>query len=329
MILVGTCGWSRLYEFLPPSKRRGRTNLEAYSDLFSVVEVNSSFYRFHKVETYCKWRRSVPEGFEFTVKCHRSITHDWALRPTDEGRDNMSRMFEAACACGARVLLLQTPASLEACPEALDMAAAFFERMSNASVRLAWETRGASWETEEAGSALREVLERFDVVHVTDPMKIDPVWFGDFAYFRLHGLPGYNLRYSYTNRQLEELQRRLKRFEGVERVYVFFNNYAMYRDAYRFQRLLDEGRLPPTPFGSSSVSWALRAFDDWPANKDDLLSRCSRWRCWVTPDRSVPLGEVLRHFEERVYKGLEDIEQESRYIWGRTGFPEGGEIEGT
>ncbi|RLI10757.1 hypothetical protein DRO42_00255 [Candidatus Bathyarchaeota archaeon] len=327
MILVGTCGWSRLYETVPPSKRRGRTTLQAYSDLFPTVEVNSSFYRFHRVDTYRKWRRSVPEDFEFTVKCHRSITHEHMLRPTERALENMARMFEAAEACGARVLLLQTPARLKACEESLKRAEAFFENVNGGAVQLGWETRGASWETAEARRGLREVLERFDVIHVTDPMKVEPVRVGEVAYFRLHGLPGYDLRYSYTNRQLEELRRRLDRFKDAGRVYVFFNNYAMYRDALRFQQLLCEGHPPPTPFGPNAVSWALRAFDGWPSSRDELLERCGRWRCWVAPDRSVPLGEVLRYFEERIYRGLEDVELEARRVWGRTGFPDGREVE--
>jgi len=159
-------------------------------------------------------------------------------------------------------------------------------------------------------------------------MKLDPLQVSEVVYFRLHGLPGYNLRYSYTNSQLEELQRRLKRFEDAERVYVFFNNYAMYRDALRFQQLLVEGHLPPTPFGSGSVSSALRAFDGWPAGRDELLERCGRWRCWVAPNRNIPIREVLKYFDERIYGSPEDAELEARRIWRQGGFPEESEVEG-
>ena len=174
MILIGTCGWSRLYEAVPPSRLKARTALKVYAELFPVVEINSSFYRFHRLETYRKWRQSVPESFEFTVKCHRSITHDLALRPKEEALENMAHMSEAVRACGARVLLLHTPAGLKATQESLKRAKAFFENIQRDEIQLAWETRGTSWETEEARKALREVLEQFDVIHVTDPMKLDP-----------------------------------------------------------------------------------------------------------------------------------------------------------
>ena len=134
MILIGSCGWSRLYEVVPPSRLEVRTALKVYSELFPVVEINSSFYRFHRLETYRKWRQSVPESFEFTVKCHRSITHDWALRPKEEALENMARMFEAVRTCGACVLLIQTPASLEASQESLKRVKAFFENVQRDSI---------------------------------------------------------------------------------------------------------------------------------------------------------------------------------------------------
>ncbi len=328
MILIGTCGWSRLYQALPPSRRRGRSVLQAYADLFPVAEVNSSFYRFHRVETYRRWREEVPESFEFTIKCHRSITHEERLRATETALGNMQKMAEAAEACGAEALVLQTPASLRAGEKTLREAERFFERAERGGTSLAWETRGESWEGEEARRALRELLERYGIVHVTDPFKIEPVALGEFTYFRLHGLPDYNLRYTYTNGQLLHLYKLLKGYERkTGRVYVLFNNYAMYRDAERLQALHREGELPPTPFGPRSVWWTLRVLEEWPSTKEQLLSRCGRWRCWVEPDRSVELGTILQRFRDRTYTRLEEVLEEAERIWEETGYPTSEEAE--
>jgi uncharacterized protein YecE (DUF72 family) len=328
LILVGTCGWSRLYEFLSPSQREGRSILDAYAQLFPVAEVNSSFYKFHRPSTYRGWRRSVPEEFEFTIKCHRSITHEELMRPTEKALEGMERMYEAAEACTAYILLLQTPASLRPSEEAFEGVESFFKAVSREGFQLAWETRGPSWEEPEARSRLEGLLERFEVVHVTDPLKLRLAWVGDAAYFRLHGLPGYNLKYSYTNAQMEELHRQLEALD-TERVYVFFNNYAMYRDAYRFRRLLTEGALPPSPFGPSSLSWALRGFDEWPASREALRERCGRWRCWVEPSKSIPLEHILRHIEDRVYHSVEALMEEVRELWSGLGYPSAREVEGS
>ena len=47
----------------------------------------------------------------------------------------------------------------------------------------------------------------------------------------------------------------------------------------------------------------------------------------MTPDKAVPLGEILQHFEERVYRDPWEIEQEAGRIWGRTGFPGEDQVE--
>ena len=326
LILVGTCGWSRLYEFLSPSEREGRSILEAYAELFPVAEVNSSFYKFHRPSTYRSWRRSVPEGFEFTIKCHRSITHEEMLKPTERALEAMDRMYEAAEACDARILLLQTPASLRPSEEAFRDVEAFFDAVSREGFQLVWETRGSAWEEPEARDRLRGLLDRFGVVHVTDPLKLMPASVSDVAYFRLHGLPGYNLRYSYRNAELLELHRRLEALD-VERVYVFFNNYAMYRDAYRFSVLLREGEPPPSPFGPDAVSWALRGFDDWPSSRDALMERCGRWRCWVEPSKAVPLERILRHLDEGTSGCVEELVEAVEGIWDKLGYPSAEEVE--
>ncbi|KYH37812.1 MAG: hypothetical protein AYL28_004940 [Candidatus Bathyarchaeota archaeon B23] len=326
MILVGTCGWSRLYEFLSPKEREGRPLLEAYAKLFPVAEVNSSFYRFHRPSTYRGWRHCVPEKFEFTIKCHRSITHEELLKPTERALEAMERMYEAAEACNAWLLLLQTPTSLRPSEEAFRGAEAFFEEVSREAFQLAWETRGSAWEEAGARRRLSSLLERFDLIHVTDPLKLMSASLGETAYFRLHGLTVYNLRYSYTNAQLLELRRRLEALEA-KRIYVFFNNYAMYRDAYRFLKLLREGEPPPSPFGPASLYWALRGFDDWPASRETLLERCGRWRCWVKPSKAVPLERILRHLSEGTYGGVEELVEEAVRLWGKLGYPSADEVE--
>ncbi|MFQ6076990.1 MAG: hypothetical protein ACE5Z5_12830 [Candidatus Bathyarchaeia archaeon] len=48
-IKIGTCGWARLYQAVPASERRGKSNLQAYAEHYPVVEVNSSFYKFGAV----------------------------------------------------------------------------------------------------------------------------------------------------------------------------------------------------------------------------------------------------------------------------------------
>ena len=113
-IKIGTCGWARLYQAVPPSERQGKSSLQAYAQRYPVVEINSSFYNRHRIGTYKKWRKETSPDFEFTLKCHKSISHEQRLKPTDEALKSLRSMVERGKACRARILLIQTPGNLRA-----------------------------------------------------------------------------------------------------------------------------------------------------------------------------------------------------------------------
>src|SRR5690606_38373542 len=79
IVRTGTAGWS-----IASAHRHlagpGASGLERYATLFDAVEINSSFYRPHRRETYVRWADSVPAHFRFSVKLPRTITHEYALR---------------------------------------------------------------------------------------------------------------------------------------------------------------------------------------------------------------------------------------------------------
>ncbi|MEM2876263.1 MAG: DUF72 domain-containing protein, partial [Candidatus Bathyarchaeia archaeon] len=251
LIKVGTCGWGRIYQYAPPSVREGRSSLQTYAGYFDVVEVDSSFYSYHKKSTYEGWRGSVPPNFEFTVKCHKDVTHRFMLKPTRECLSAFNSVLEGALACDAKAVLLQTPSSLKPSKEALSTAEEFFRSVDTEQIPVVWETRGEEWLKNESLQLFRDLLERYSVTHVTDILKAEPSYISRLAYFRLHGLPGYNLNYSYSNEDLKRILVKSRENEVNVKggdVYLFFNNYAMYSDGVRFKRLL-EGVELGSPFG--------------------------------------------------------------------------------
>src|SRR3984957_19162317 len=75
---VGTAGWSvpsRYAAEIPA----GGSHLERYARRFDAVEINSSFYRSHQRKTYERWAQSTPQGFRFSVKVPKAMTHDQRL----------------------------------------------------------------------------------------------------------------------------------------------------------------------------------------------------------------------------------------------------------
>jgi hypothetical protein len=55
------------------------TSLERYAARFNAAEINSTFYGMHKRETFERWAASVPDGFRFSVKLPKAITHERRL----------------------------------------------------------------------------------------------------------------------------------------------------------------------------------------------------------------------------------------------------------
>jgi uncharacterized protein YecE (DUF72 family) len=183
---VGTAGWT-----LPRDLRayfgEDGTQLERYARQFSCVEINSTFYRPHRVSTYERWARSVPDDFRFALKVPKDITH--VRRLTDIDAD-AARFLESSAALGAKrdVLLVQLPPSFAFDKDVI--AAAFACLRARYAGRMACEPRHASWFTGAADA----LLATFGVARVAaDPpaggAPFAPGGAADFHYWRLHGSP--------------------------------------------------------------------------------------------------------------------------------------------
>src|ERR1043165_5217351 len=109
-LYVGCAGWS-----LPAATRSmfgaGDSMLARYATRFNATEINSSFHRPHKRETYVRWAAIVPAEFRFSAKLPRTITHD--ARRRGAGRD-LDRFAGEVDGLGRKLalLLVQLPPSL-------------------------------------------------------------------------------------------------------------------------------------------------------------------------------------------------------------------------
>lgn len=66
---------------LYPPKSQPREFLNLYSQRFTTVEGNTTFYAIPSAETIKKWVEQTPPGFKFCPKLHRQITHQGLLTP--------------------------------------------------------------------------------------------------------------------------------------------------------------------------------------------------------------------------------------------------------
>ena len=111
-IHIGCSGWFYWHwrGIFYPDTQRTDTWFKHYTSTFNTVEFNAPFYSWPKLSTVKSWRRNAPEGFRYSVKVNRFITHEKRLVRT-------RMLVEEFCALrdnpGEETWLLSLPISPE------------------------------------------------------------------------------------------------------------------------------------------------------------------------------------------------------------------------
>jgi uncharacterized protein YecE (DUF72 family) len=185
-VYVARAGWS-LARTEQPWFPDGESHLARYAQRLPAVEINSSFYRPHRPSTYARWAAAVPQGFRFSVKAPRAITHERRLANVEGLLD---QFLGAVAVLGARLgcLLVQLPPSLTF--EARVVSSFFASLRARFGGAVVVEPRHASW----FSPAVDRLLVAFRVGRVAaDPACVEgarrPGGWPALAYYRLHGTP--------------------------------------------------------------------------------------------------------------------------------------------
>jgi uncharacterized protein YecE (DUF72 family) len=200
-------GWRGVFY---PEKLPQRRELEFASRKFNTVELNGSFYSLQRPTSFLRWHDETPEGFTFSVKGSRFITHMLRLRGCEGALANF--FAQGLLRFGEKLgpILWQFPPGFqfdrylleqffELLPrtqlQAADLARKHDERLNDRSwfdepqnlpIRHAIEIRHESFVTAE----FIQLLRRHDVgLVVADtvewPLLMDVT--ASFVYCRLHG----------------------------------------------------------------------------------------------------------------------------------------------
>lgn len=218
---LGTAGWSIASRYGQEFPGEG-SHLQRYARRMNCVEIDTSFYRPHRRETYERWAASVRDDFRFSVKLPKTITHERSLAGCEELLD---LFLTGVNGLGDKlaVLLVQLPPGLVFDPDAAEP---FFRLLRQASTaRIACEPRHSSW-SEAPVDAMLATLGIARVAAHPAPFEgaNSPGGVADFAYFRMHGAP--RIYYSdYAPEALQALKRRLDQRTGTE-VWCIFDNTA-------------------------------------------------------------------------------------------------------
>jgi uncharacterized protein YecE (DUF72 family) len=221
-IHVGTSGWSyRHWEgALYPPGLEPRARLGFYTRAFGTVEVNSTFYRWPRAATFARWRGVSPEGFVWTVKAPRSLTHAARLYAPERWLGEVCKGL-GRLETKLGVLLVQLPPGL-----ALDLARlGYFLSIVPRHLRVAVEFRHESWHREE----VFRLLERWGAAYcVTSGARLPCVLraTAPFVYARLHGPDREHLYAgSYPDEDMRWWAARVREWADAGRdVYAYFNN---------------------------------------------------------------------------------------------------------
>jgi uncharacterized protein YecE (DUF72 family) len=229
-LYIGTSGWhypdwiGKFY----PENITGYNELKFHAQRFNTVENNSSFYRIAKDTTYKTWDRQTPNGYKFSIKVNKAITHDAKLELTEDVMTKLSYVIESTQSLGDKLgaILIQLPASFRYDLPKLDKFLFFLRTLIDDQTYrfdIAIEFRNKYWLHDETYA----VLKKYNVALAAAQSSRYPlarIVTADIAYIRMHG-PGKLFASLYSTNQLSEWADYIKQIANqVKRIYVYFNN---------------------------------------------------------------------------------------------------------
>jgi uncharacterized protein YecE (DUF72 family) len=227
MIYYGSCSWTeksliKSREFYPQGVNTAEERLRYYSNIFDVVEVDSSYYAIPTRDLVNRWAERTPPGFLFHIKAYALLTGHGAdlktvppevrdMCTTDSLRkdrvtlrDKKSlqiafRVFREAISplAGthkAGVVVFQYPPYFVYQPRNLEHILFCQEMMEG--FRIGVEFRHGSWFTPERRGGVFSFLREHGITYITadepqygnlSTVPFLPYVTSDIAYFRLHG----------------------------------------------------------------------------------------------------------------------------------------------
>lgn len=192
-----------------------------YTQHFNTLELNVSFYRFPRLSSLQNWYDKAPEGFIFSAKAPRLITHFKKFVDTQGLINDFYAVLREGLRNKLGCVLFQLPPQLIYSASKLD---SIISQLDHSFTNVI-EFRHDSWWREDVIQRLSQDNISFSGVSFPKIEHDQPIVNTEIVYYRFHGVP--RLFYSeYSEGFLQKTFNAIAASEKAGTVYLYFNNTA-------------------------------------------------------------------------------------------------------
>jgi uncharacterized protein YecE (DUF72 family) len=183
-LYVGTSGYSykEWKGSFYPEDLSAKKMLKYYSGHFNTVEINNTFYRMPKKETFDAWKEEVPEDFKFIIKAPKRITHINKLEADDSAEYFVNTSISLDKHLG--VILFQLPPYFK---KDINRFGKFVNFLPD-NIKAAFEFRNESWFDDEVYEYLKKKNFALCLADTDELPVQELITTADWGYIRLRRL---------------------------------------------------------------------------------------------------------------------------------------------
>ncbi|HYJ64156.1 MAG TPA: DUF72 domain-containing protein [Parafilimonas sp.] len=193
---------------------------EFYCTQFNTLELNTTFYRFPRIEILQKWYDKSPADFKFSVKAPRLITHYKQFNDVARLLHDFYTSVQEGLREKLGCVLFQLPARIA-------YSEAFLQRITqnlDNSFKNVIEFRHISWWNQFVFVELAKHNISFCSISIKN-LPAEIIANTSLLYYRFHGIK--KLYFSeYTKQTIKNFGDELKRQININTAYIYFNNTA-------------------------------------------------------------------------------------------------------
>jgi len=209
--------WKEVFypQGLPQSKW-----FDYYTQHFNTLELNVTFYRFPTLKSLQAWYDKAPDGFVFSAKVPRWITHYRRFEETERMLGDFYGLLKEGMKEKMGAVLFQLPGQFAYSTEKLHKIIAQLDYSFTNVI----EFRNEGWWRKDVMQLLKK--NNIGFCGVSFPkLPDDAVINTTMPYYRFHGVP--KLFYSqYSKAFVKKIYEQLATKKSAKTIYVYFNNTA-------------------------------------------------------------------------------------------------------